>query len=270
MTEILLGTQGWYYGSWVGPFYPEGVRGAEMLSYYSRAFPTVEVDATFYAVPASPVVDGWRERVPAGFKFALKLPQAITHERRLEDAAEPLGRFLSRAAALGEHLGPVLIQLSPAFKPTGEHRSRLAAFLGLLPADTHWAVEFRDEGWLDDDTLTLLARHGIALALVDGRWLRRQTVLALCEHPTARYAYVRWMGSRRRFTDFSRVQETAEPEMDQWRGALAGLRERVDTIYGYVNNNLQGHAPHSARTLQQLVGIQPVEPGALRSQRELF
>lgn len=270
MTEILVGTQGWYYGSWVGPFYPEGVRGLDMLSYYSRAFPTVEVDATFYAVPASPVVDGWREGVPAGFKFALKLPQAITHERRLEDAAEPLGRFLTRAAALGEHLGPVLIQLSPAFKPTTEHRDRLEAFLKLLPTGSEWTVEFRDERWLDDETLALLERHEVALALVDGRWLRRDMVLALCERPTARHAYVRWMGSNRRFTDFSRVQEHAEQEIALWRDALAGLRERVDTIYGYVNNNLQGHAPHTARTFQQLAGIQPVEPGALRSQRELF
>ena len=79
--RIRLGTQGWNYDAWVGPFYPEGTRPGEFLRTYARAFDTVEVDSTFYAVPAAKTVKGWAERTPDGFTFALKMN---TSGRRLE------------------------------------------------------------------------------------------------------------------------------------------------------------------------------------------
>jgi uncharacterized protein YecE (DUF72 family) len=84
--RVLIGTQGWNYAGWVGPFYPEGTRSADMLTRYAEAFPTVEVDSTFYACPPAKSVRGWAERSPDGFVFALKLPRDITHDRHLRDA----------------------------------------------------------------------------------------------------------------------------------------------------------------------------------------
>lgn len=268
--EFLLGTQGWYYDSWVGSFYPPETRGADMLSCYCRAFHTVEVDSTFYQIPATPVVESWRERVTTEFRFALKVPQQVTHEKRLVGASEVLGRFLARVSLLEDRLGPLLVQLSPAFKPTADNRRVLREFVNALPGDYRWAVEFRDERWLVPETLDVLGLKGVALALVDGRWIKRRTTLELCVRPTAHFAYLRWMGPERRFTDYSRVQDTADRQFAMWTDALHVLSERVDTVYGYVNNHFQGHAPHSARELQRIMGQAPVEPASLRERVELL
>lgn len=268
--HAFIGTQGWYYGSWVGSFYPEGTHSADMLASYGRAFPAVEVDSTFYQIPAEPVVERWRESVPDGFLFALKLPQEITHERQLEDCDLVLERFLHRIALLQDRLGPVLVQLSPTFAPTDENRARLSRFVTDLSREFRWAIEFRDERWLTDNTLEFLSLNGVALALVDGRWIARERVLSLAQAPSTSFAYVRWMGSERRFTDYSRVQADPAEEFALWGPVLEQLANRVGRLFGFVNNHFQGHAPHSARQFQQLLGQVPVAPESLREQVELF
>ena len=265
---IRIGTQGWNYDAWVGPFYPTGTRAADYLSVYARAFGTVEVDSTFYAIPAAKTVRGWAERVPAGFKFALKLPQEITHENRLRDSADLAALFFDRARELGDKLGPVLIQLGPDFAPA--ELPALAQFLPLLPGDVQVAVEFRQRGWIHDGVLALLAEHGVALALVDARWIPRKQMLALAARPTSDFAYVRWMGPNRNLVDYSRIQVDRSRELEQWSQVLWSLSERVKEVYGYVNNHFAGHSPASARDLQRLLGQRPVEPDRLGEQMTLF
>jgi uncharacterized protein YecE (DUF72 family) len=241
-----------------------------MLPLYARAFDTVEVDSTFYAPPAEPVVRGWKSRVPAGFVFALKVPQEITHERRLVDADQPLAVFVERARLLEDRLGPLLLQTPPDWAPTADARAALAAFLPALPRDLRWAIEFRDPRWLDDGTLRLLAAHEVALTLVEGRWVRQDRMLSLAERPTAPFTYVRWMGPDRRLVDYSHVQVSRDEEMGAWSHALQALRGRVREIFGYFNNHFQGHAPESARRMQQRLGQPVVAPAALRDQGDLF
>lgn len=267
---VLVGTQGWNYPAWVGGFYPVGTRRGDWLRVYARAFRTVEVDATFYAVPAEPIVRGWGERVPGGFLFSLKVPQEITHERRLVDCGEVLARFCRRAAVLGDALGPLLLQLSPDFKPAQATVGLLAEFLGSLPAQFRWAVEFRHPGWLTHRSIDLLGSRNVALVLADSRWIGRGLVLDLALEPTADFGYVRWEGPNRRITDYSRVQVDRDYEIALWARALESLSQRVRTIFGYFNNHFQGHAPHSARMLQRQLGQEPVEPLALQEQAELF
>ena len=113
--RLRIGTQGWNYDAWVGPFYPSGTRAADYLGVYGRAFQTVEVDSTFYAIPAARTVRGWADRTPPEFTFALKLPQEITHENRLRDSADAAALFFDRARELGPKLGPILMQLGPDF-----------------------------------------------------------------------------------------------------------------------------------------------------------
>jgi uncharacterized protein YecE (DUF72 family) len=267
---VLVGTQGWSYPAWVGPFYPPGTRTADMLRVYARGFRTVEVDATFYATPAEPVVHSWARRVPGGFSLSLKVPQEVTHERRLVDAAAPLEKFVARARLLGAALGPLLLQMPPDWTPGAAARDALAAFLPILPRDLRWAIEFRDPGWLNDATVALLAEHHVALALADGRWLKRERVLALAAEPTADFAYVRWLGPDRRLVDYSRVQVNRDLELALWADALVALRRRVRMVYAYFNNHFEGHAPASARAMQAMLGETPVDPARLRGQGELF
>lgn len=267
---LLLGTQGWNHPAWVGPFYPPGTRARDMLRVYAHAFSTVEVDSTFYAVPAEVIVRSWRESVPEGFVFSLKVPQEITHERRLVDVERPLHRFCSRANVLGTTLGPLLVQLSPDFHPNAGNREALRAFVEMLPIRYHWAIEFRHSGWFDAETVELLRAYNVALALADSRWIKRGLVLQMAIEPTANFAYVRWMGEQRRIRDLSRVQVDREQEMAAWSQALQSLTEHVGTAFGYFNNQYQGHGPESARAMQRLLGLDAVDPELLQEQVELF
>src|SRR5436305_7471051 len=171
--SILIATQGWNYKAWVGPFYPAGTRASEFLSAYARAFRGVEVDSTFYAIPDARVVRTWDERTPTEFTFALKMPKEVTHERRLRDADDVVRDFLDRVRQLGSKLGPIVLQMGPDFEP--DELPALETFLPTLPRDVRFAIEVRQNGWMRSEVLPqlleLLAHHGVALALSDGRWI---------------------------------------------------------------------------------------------------
>ncbi len=269
--SILIGTQGWNYTAWVGPFYPPGTRASEFLPAYARAFRAVEVDSTFYAVPDARVVRAWAERTPPEFIFALKMPKEVTHERRLRDADDVVRDFLDRARQLEAKLGPILLQMGPDFGP--DELPAIETFLPTLPGDLRFAIELRQSRWLRPEVLPrlreLLARYGIALALSDGRWIPRETMLELVEQTTAHFLYVRWMGPDRAITDYSRVQFDRSEEIRAWYEALKRAAHSRD-VFGFFNNHFAGHSPASARELQRLLGQQPVDPETLRSQRSLF
>jgi uncharacterized protein YecE (DUF72 family) len=269
--SILIGTQGWNYAAWVGPLYPPGTKASEFLPTYARAFRGVEVDSTFYAVPDARAVRAWTERTPADFTFALKMPKEITHERRLLDADDLVREFLDRARELGPKLGPILMQMGPDFAP--DELPAVEHFVGNLPRDLRFALELRQSRWMRSDVLPnlleVLARHGVALALSDGRWIPRPTMLALAERPTADFLYVRWMGPDREITDYSRVQFDRSEEIHAWAEVLKRVAHTKE-IYGFFNNHFAGHSPASAREMQRLLGQQPIEPETLRGQRSLF
>src|SRR3954471_22002028 len=269
--SILIGTQGWNYPAWVGALYPPGTRPSEFLATYARLFRGVEVDSTFYAVPDARAVRAWAERTPPEFTFALKMPKEVTHDRRLRDAEGIVRDFLDRVRQLGSKLGPVLLQMSPDFGP--DQLPAAEAFLPTLPGELRFAIEFRQSGWMRPEVLPrlrdLLAHHGVALALSDGRWVPRQTMLEQIDRPTADFLYVRWMGPDREITDYSRVQFDRSEEMRAWSAALKSAAIARD-IFGFFNNHFAGHSPASARELQRLLGQQPVDPETLRRQRSLF
>jgi uncharacterized protein YecE (DUF72 family) len=266
--RVRLGTQGWNYPAWVGPFYPPGTRPADYLRTFARAFDVVEIDSTFYAIPPVHTVRGWANRVPASFMFTCKLPQAITHERRFVDCGDLLQAFTDRLRELGPKLGPILIQCGPDFVPA--HGRPFAEFLERLPRDLRFAVEFRHPSWIRRRVLSLLREHGVALALSDGKWIPREWVLKLGEQPTADFAYLRWMGPDRSITDYSHLQRDRRAELDAWAAMMPVLQRQVREVYGFVNNHFAGHAPASVRMLQQRLGIPSVDPAALSDQVPLF
>jgi uncharacterized protein YecE (DUF72 family) len=266
--RIRIGTQGWNYEAWVGPFYPPGSRPAEFLTIYARAFDTVEVDSTFYAIPPAKTVRAWADRTPRDFTFALKMPQEITHERRLRDADDLAYEFFESARQLEDKLGPVLIQLSPDFGPT--ELPALAHFLPKLPRDIRFAIEFRQRGWIHDGVLALIAEHNVALALTDSRFIPRKQMMQLATRPTADFVYVRWMGPDRSIVDYSRLQVDRTREVELWASVLWPFAERGRDVYGYVNNHFAGHSPATAREFQRLLHQEPVDPEQLGEQMSLF
>ncbi|MEO5588302.1 MAG: DUF72 domain-containing protein [Gemmatimonadaceae bacterium] len=266
--RIRIGTQGWNYDAWVGPFFPSGTRQADFLSVYSRAFNTVEVDSTFYGVPAATTFQGWYDRTPDNFIFTLKLPQEITHEQRLRDSLGIGEMFYERARELKHKLGPILVQLGPGFEP--DELPALVDFLGGIPSDLRFSVEFRHRGWVTDGVIALLRDRNVGLTLVDGRWAPRKLMLSLARRPTADFVYVRWMGPNRNLVDFSRVQVDRSSEVESWVKAIEAVPDSVRDVYGFVANHFSGHSPSTARDIQYQLGQRPVDPDTLGEQLSLF
>ena len=162
--KLHVGTSGYSYKEWKGNFYPEDLPAKEMLSYYSRRLPAVEINNTFYRLPQPSMIENWNAQVPARFRFSIKATQRITHIKRLNNVADETKYLLETASLLEQRLGVVLFQLPPNFKKDIE---RLKAFLDLLQPDLRAAFEFRHESWFDDETFDLLRAHDCALVVSD-------------------------------------------------------------------------------------------------------
>jgi uncharacterized protein YecE (DUF72 family) len=162
--NVLVGTSGWSYKEWKGSFYPPKLPAEEMLRFYAGHFPTVEVNNSFYRIPAERVLANWAEQVPEAFRFVLKASRRITHNNRLKDEDGSLGYFLRAINPLGDRLGPTLFQLPPTFK---KDLDRLRNFLALLPRRWMAAVEFRHDSWFVDEVYDLLRERDVALVAVD-------------------------------------------------------------------------------------------------------
>ncbi len=161
---VYAGTSGYSYKEWKGPFYPEKLPAGDMLSFYAKRLPAVEINNTFYRLPKESVLDGWASQVPEHFRFSIKASRRITHFKRLKDVGEETAYLLRVLGTLGPMLGVILFQLPPNLK---RDRDRLEAFLDLLPARAPVAFEFRHPSWFDDDVIGLLRDRGCALCLAD-------------------------------------------------------------------------------------------------------
>ncbi|HEX8844960.1 MAG TPA: DUF72 domain-containing protein [Pyrinomonadaceae bacterium] len=273
---VHVGCQGWNYDGWVTPaggapvFYPHGTRAASMLEIYARAFESVEVDSTFYAIPPESTFESWTKRTPASFTFSLKLPQEITHERALGSGSmELLEIFCERARVLKEKLAVVLVQMPPQFELTPENGRALRDFLPRLPRDIRFSVEFRSPGWIKQSVLDFLGKHNVAFTLVEGQWIAPEEVWHLAENPTADFAYIRWMGARN-LTRFDTVQRAQDENLQEWAKLIARLMERAPRVFAYFSNFYEGHAPASANKLKRLLGQSVVEAADLEDQPSLF
>jgi len=162
--KLHVGTSGYSYKEWKGNFYPEDLPAKEMLSYYSRRLPAVEINNTFYRLPQASMIENWRAQVPDEFRFSIKATQRITHIKRLNNVVEETKYLLDTSGLLGERLGVVLFQLPPNMK---KDSGRLKSFLELLPSDARAAFEFRHESWFDDETFDLLRKKDRALVVSD-------------------------------------------------------------------------------------------------------
>jgi uncharacterized protein YecE (DUF72 family) len=163
--KLLAGTSGYAFKEWKGSFYPEDLKQDGWLGFYAGKFPTVEINNTFYRLPKETVLLDWASQVPEQFTFAIKASQRITHYARLkEEAASPLEYLLRTTSSLGNRLGPILFQLPPNLK---KDLPRLKGFLGLLPKGRRFTIEFRHESWFDDDVVTALRDHDVAMCVAE-------------------------------------------------------------------------------------------------------
>jgi uncharacterized protein YecE (DUF72 family) len=233
--RLHVGTSGFEFDHWRGPFYPPDLDEREWFPYYARHFDTVEVNNTFYRLPEAAAFEAWRRQAPLGFRYALKLDRAVS---QLEGEPEPaLGRFCERARLLGDHLGPVLIQ-----PPRHLHLDldRLEGLLAALPQDLSFAVELSNPLWLCPEVYAALARHRVALCIHD----------RLPAHPrigTTGWRYLRFHGARRTGAyPHSRLQA----EAGRIRDELHAGRD----VFAFFGNDAEGFAVENALELRYLVG----------------
>jgi uncharacterized protein YecE (DUF72 family) len=238
--QIRIGTSGWSYGSWRGPFFPREVMVKHHLAYYASQFDTTELNGVFYRTPTVEAVRGWRTTTPDDFVFAWKASKFITHWKRLsERSRNSIELMESRLALLGNKAGPVLFQLPPQF---GKDRERLADFLPMLPKRRRYAFEFRDPAWYADDILDLLHRHGVALCLSDHHDAPAPWQV------TASHVYVRGHGPGGAYHGSYPART-----LRRWAEHAQAWRQEGRIVFVYFDNDQKSAAPFDALRLIQLL-----------------
>lgn len=239
-----------------------------MLETYAKVFNTVEVDSTFYAIPASSAVENWCRKTPENFTFSLKLPRAITHEHFLQSTAfEVLDEFCERILLLKEKLAVVLVQLPPQFEASKTNAQSLRDFLARLPKEIRFAVEFRNREWFIDWTFEELEKTKVALCLVEGSWIVRDLMFQAIRKLSNDFGYVRFMGERD-LQAFDKVVRPQDANLEMWKTEIGRLAAK--DVFVYFSNFYEGHAPESVNKLKRSFGQKTVDAGGLESQKSLF
>jgi len=244
---LRLGTQGFAFDDWIGPFYAPGTPKADFLEAYARHFSTVEIDSTFYGPPRPSVVEGWAARTPADFRFSAKFPRAITHDKKLEGADEEARLFVEGMQALGDKLAVLTLQFAYDFTP--DFSGRLESFLGRLPGGPRYAVEVRNRRWLTPNLREMLSQNQAAFVLQDLYYMPRM------DWTTAGFTVIRWLGKRSDIQRLDRIQIDRTAVLTRWADRVRGFLEAGIDVYGYFNNHFAGHSPASVRQFEEILKV---------------
>jgi uncharacterized protein YecE (DUF72 family) len=236
--NVRVGTSGFAFKEWKGPFYPADLKDDAMLGYYAGRYPTVEINNTFYRLPKEHVLADWAAQVRDGFAFAIKASQRITHYGRLraDSVALSLEFLLRNTATLGAKLGPVLFQLPPNLQ---KDLDRLKGFVALLPAERRFTIEFRHESWFDEDVFAVLRAHDIALCVAESEDVRCPNV------STASWGYLRL-----------HRQDYDDAMLEDWELRLA--KHAWQDVYVFFKHDyIDGAGPLAVERFSAMVGTGP-------------
>jgi uncharacterized protein YecE (DUF72 family) len=229
--NLYVGTSGYSYKEWKGPFYAKDLPDKRMLPYYGERFRSVEINNTFYRMPKPSMLEAWAADVPADFRFVLKAPRQITHKQRLKDARDSVSYLLETAGALKERLGPVLFQLPPYLR---KDAPRLREFLSLLPSGRRAAFEFRHQSWFDDEILGLLRDHQAVLCIAEA-----ENDLEIPFAATADWGYVRL-----------RRPDYGDAELKTWKDRVLG--QDWQDAFIFFKHEEEGKGPQMAKRFLEL------------------
>jgi uncharacterized protein YecE (DUF72 family) len=238
-SAIHIGTSGWHYDHWVGPFYSKRLPKKKFLEYYADRFKTEEINNSFYRLPLQRTFENWRDQVPVGFVFSVKASRFITHMKKLKDPEPSVEAFFQRVKGLGNKLGPILFQLPPRWR---FDRGRLEGFLNALPVDHKYAFEFRDPSWLNPEVFDMLSQLGMALCMYDfGHMSAPKEV-------TADFVYIRLHGPEGPYEG-----NYSSRELQCWAADIKKWSEDGTEVFCYFDNDQFGYAPLNAGQLLAMV-----------------
>ncbi len=237
--RVHIGTSGWHYKHWIGPFYPQGIRPAKMLNWYAERFDTVEINNSFYRLPAPTAFEIWCRETSPNFCFATKASRYITHNKKLTDPESANDKFITLVEKLGRRLGPILFQLPPSWKVNVE---RLDQFLSSIPRTHRYVFEFRNPTWNIAPVYELLRRHNAAFCVYE---------LAGFQSPieiTADFTYVRLHGPGNKYQgDYSKEN------LANWAKRIEDWRAELKHVFVYFDNDQAGFAAKNALELKQMI-----------------
>jgi uncharacterized protein YecE (DUF72 family) len=245
---VWIGTSGWAYDGWRGPFYPRRLAKKDWLNWYGGRFASTEVNGSFYRTPSLEAVRSWREQTPGGFLFAWKASKFITHWKRLnpDTCKNSIDLMVTRLQSLDEKAGPVLLQLPRNFEAD---RERLARFLRMLPRRYRYAFEFRHPSWYEKSVLDVLQDHDVALCVADHHLAPAPWLV------TASHVYVRGHGPDGRYRG-----NYPETVLQNWIRYIRSWRRQGRTVFVYFDNDQKSAAPTDAQRLQALLTSAPHAP----------
>lgn len=284
--KIRIGVCAWSFNEWRGAFYPPDLPESEWLEFYARFFPAVEIDSTFYSIPAENTVLRWVEMTPAPFRFSCKLPREITHVCRLRDCRAELNAFLHAIESLAPKLQVILIQLPPSFTPK-DGKQALRKFLVQLPRDFRFAIEFRHAGWHRPQIIGFLEKCRIGWAWVDTSPLNERNLAPFEFLPhTTDFLYLRLLGDYKTKYDgdgryihrYDKLLWKREAALESWSLKIERHLPDVRNVWAFVSNHFEGFAPETCQRLAQRLGFDLPLPSEAekvlseqdRSQLDLF
>ena len=236
-----IGCSGWNYEGWKGNFYPKNLENKDYLQYYSKFFKFVEVDSSYYHMPSRSAVRGWKEKTPADFKFSLKFPQVITHEKKLQDVIKPLSILFYSLEPLVDKTLTLLIQLPP-FLTEKKGFSPLQSMVRYLDKRFRYSLEVRHSSWFNDNVYDFLKENDIALVWSVRDKLPSPSII------TSDQVYVRFIGDRNiSEKDFGRIVKDRRKEMLEYVKQVRETQNENSNIQNVLiafNNHFAGFGPH--------------------------
>lgn len=237
--SLHIGTSGWHYHHWKGPFYPGKLPDRSFLGYYKDYFETAEINSTFYRMPPRETFRQWQSAVPEDFVFAVKASRYITHMKKLKEPQQPLANFFAGIDALEDRLGPVLFQLPPGWK---RNLDRLGEFIDALPQGYRYAFEFRNPDWFGKATEDVLAAKGAAFCIYHLKDI-------LSPQPaTADFVYIRLHGPAGAYAG-----KYDYDTLSIWAEKVSSWAEQGKDVFCYFDNDEKGYAVQNALTLKEIL-----------------
>ncbi len=259
---VYIGTSGFSYDDWKGYFYPEKIDKKDMLGYYTGAFNAVEINSTYYAIPGARTFESMERRTPPGFKFVVKAHKDMTHvDVPVLETFETFLRSIEPVRNSGK-LGCVLAQYPWSFKAGSDSAAALRSFKGRV-GDLPTVIEFRNAGWVNDDTFNLLRELDFGFCCVDEP--RLEGLMPPVVKVTSDIGYARFHGrNAKKWWKFEELHERydylySEEELREWVPKAEEIDSQAETTYLFFNNHFHGKSAQNARMFARMLGLPPVQ-----------
>jgi uncharacterized protein YecE (DUF72 family) len=254
--QLYIGCSGWSYTSWQGPFYPTDINKNLQLPFYSEVFNYVEIDSTFYNIPTESMVRNWNKRTPDNFRFTVKFPKVITHDKRLMNAEKELSLFYDRMEPLKGKILALLIQLPPSFElKEGLESLRRSNFF--FDDTFRYAIEVRHRSWFNELAYNLFQNSNISLAWSQMDRLQTPPIV------TTNFIYLRLIGDRSiHESNFGKLQIDRRIEMEKWAEKIKETKNNekdIKTAIVAANNHYGGFGPGTVNIFREMMDMDPID-----------